>query len=228
VAWTSTNGSQIVGWDQLHPHENHWRRTAPGMNGCSPDGRWLGVYQGYTPVLYVYRRPELELVARLSCHAIQAAYTTLRALYPTHASALDSQLATALAQLAHQLWRPHHAIRLADTDGNPHTIADPEWTALIPTPRFPEYFSNHATLTGAMMRVLERELGDEHEFTLSSPLLPGFSQSYERFSQAAAQARDGRTWGGIHFRHACEVGGNLGVALADYVRANFLAPRSSH
>lgn len=69
VVWTGTNGSQIVGLDRLHPEANHWRRTAPGMNGCSPDGNWLGVYRGYTPVLYVYRRPDLELVARLTCRA---------------------------------------------------------------------------------------------------------------------------------------------------------------
>ncbi len=128
------------------------------------------------------------------------------------------------SKFAHQLWRPHHAIRLADTDGNPDTMADPGWSGLILAPRFPEYVSNHSTLTSAMMRVLERELGDEHTFTLSSPHRPGFSQTYSRFSDAAAQAVEARIWGGIHFRHACEVGGRLGVQLADFTVENCLRP----
>ena len=31
-------------------------------------------------------------------------------------------------------WRPQTAIQLADTDGNPATVADPNWTALFPIP----------------------------------------------------------------------------------------------
>lgn len=186
------------------------------------------------------RTPEQSDIARL-WQAIGCVdeNRAARSVLPRHARLVDTARLFALlnmaacdaliigwdSKFAYQLWRPHHAIRLADTDGNPDTAADPGWTALIPAPRFPEYVSNHSTLTAAMMRVLERELGDEREFTLSSPLMPGFSQRYASFSRAASQARDGRIWGGIHFRHACELGGSLGVALADYVLANFLTPR---
>lgn len=128
------------------------------------------------------------------------------------------------SKFAYGLWRPHHAIRLADTDGNPDTSADPSWTALIPAPRFPEYVSNHSTLTAAMMRVLANELGDRHAFTLRSPLLPGIEQDFDRFSEASAQAREARIWGGIHFRTACELGQQLGEDLGDYVVQNFLEP----
>jgi hypothetical protein len=128
------------------------------------------------------------------------------------------------SKFAHELWRPHHAIRLADTDGNPDTVADPEWTGLILAPRFPEYVSNHSTMTAAIMRILEQELGDQHTFTLRSPLMPGFTQTYARFSEAAAQVKEARIWGGIHFRTACNVGDELGVALADYALANYLVP----
>ena len=129
------------------------------------------------------------------------------------------------SKFTYQLWRPHHAIRHADTDDNPDTVADPNWSGLILAPRFPEYVSNHSTLTGAMMRVLARELGDEHHFTLESPLKPGFVQTYARFSDAAAQAREARIWGGIHFRHACDVGNQLGVELADHTVDHWLRPR---
>ncbi|MBL9134723.1 MAG: vanadium-dependent haloperoxidase [Verrucomicrobiales bacterium] len=129
------------------------------------------------------------------------------------------------SKFAYQLWRPHHAIRLADTDGNPATAADPTWSGLILAPRFPEYVSNHSTLTAAMMRVLSRELGDRHAFTLSSPLKPGFVQEFDRFSDAAAQAVEARIWGGIHFRTACQVGNQLGVELADAAIECLLTPR---
>jgi hypothetical protein len=75
-----------------------------------------------------------------------------------------------------------------------------------------------------MMRVLARELGDGHAFELSSPLVPGFSQGYARFSEAAAQVKEARIWAGIHFRHACDVGNDLGVALADLALAHYLTP----
>lgn len=161
-----------------------------------------------------------------------------RSVAPAHARLVDTARLFALinmaacdgliigwdSKFAYQLWRPHHAIRLAETDGNPGTIADPAWTALILAPRFPEYVSNHSVVTSAVMRVLARELGDETSFQLDSPLFPGFTQSYQRFSDAAAQVKEARIWGGIHFRHACTVGGELGEALADYILENYLKP----
>jgi len=139
-------------------------------------------------------------------------------------TACDALIIGADSKFAYQLWRPHHAIRLADTDGNPSTIADPEWTGLILAPRFPEYVSNHSVLTASIMRVLAHELGDENSFSLGTPLLPGVTVNFERFSDAAAQVKEARIWGGIHFRHACDVGEELGVSLADFVVANYLTP----
>jgi hypothetical protein len=63
-------------------------------------------------------------------------------------------------------WRPIVAIRQADTDGNPATVADPTWTPLgapktnpLPgeinfTPPFPSYTSGHATFGGAAFKVM--------------------------------------------------------------------------
>src|SRR5262245_17112069 len=128
------------------------------------------------------------------------------------------------SKYAYNLWRPYHAIRLADTDGNPDTEADPTWNSLFLAPRFQEYVSNHATLTSSVMRVLARELGDAQTFTLDSPGMPGFSWTFDRFSDAAAQVIEARIWGGIHFRTSDELGGKLGVQLADYVLDHFLLP----
>lgn len=48
-------------------------------------------------------------------------------------------------------WRPYTAIHDADTDGNPNTVADPNWVPLIVTPGHPEYPSNHGCVTEAIM-----------------------------------------------------------------------------
>lgn len=136
----------------------------------------------------------------------------------------DALIASMDSKFAYGLWRPHHAIRLADTDGNSETEADLEWTGLILAPRFPEYISNHACLTTGFMATLAGLLGDRHTFTLSSPNYPSFAWTFERFSDAAEQSAEARIWAGIHFRHACEVGQSVGEAIADYVLANFLRP----
>jgi hypothetical protein len=136
----------------------------------------------------------------------------------------DALIASMDSKFVYGLWRPHHAIRLADTDGNTETEADPEWTALILAPRFPEYVSNHASLTGAFMHALARLLGDDHDFTLSSPNYPSFVWNFERFSDAAIQAKEARIWAGIHYRHSCDVGQQVGQSVADYVLDNFLLP----
>ena len=74
VAWTTTRGSQVVGLDLLLPRDDGWTRTAPGMNGISPDRRWLAIYQGYTSTLHVYHVPGLEPAARLDCLAAIAGF----------------------------------------------------------------------------------------------------------------------------------------------------------
>lgn len=147
-----------------------------------------------------------------------------RLLAAANIAACDAFEASMESKFAYNLWRPHHAIRLADTDENPLTEADPGWTALILAPRFPEYVSNHSTITGAFLHVFASELGDNHTVVLSAPALPGFTRTYNRLSDAAAEVQEARILAGIHFRTACRVGQEVGVAVADYVLENFFLP----
>jgi PAP2 superfamily len=140
-------------------------------------------------------------------------------------AACDGMIAGFDAKYHYGFWRPFHAIRLADTDGNPATEPDPLWTSLIPAPNHPEYISTHSTVTGASMRVLALLLGDETPFTVSSPALPGVTATYQRFSDAAVEVGLSRIWGGIHFRTACEVGRGVGESIADQAVTNYLLPR---
>jgi hypothetical protein len=136
----------------------------------------------------------------------------------------DAIIAGFDSKYTYNFWRPYHAIRLADTDGNPDTEADPDWNSLFLPPRFQEYVSNHAVVTGSFMHVLARLLGDENTFTLAAPGYPSFTWTFDRFSDATAQVKEARIWAGIHFRNSCDVGEAQGLALANYVVDNFLRP----
>lgn len=72
--WTTTRGSQLVGLDHPDVDEDAWIPTARGISGVSRDLRWLGIYQGYTPDLFIYQLPHLSLVAQLRCRAAIAGF----------------------------------------------------------------------------------------------------------------------------------------------------------
>ncbi len=136
--------------------------------------------------------------------------------------ACDTIISAFDAKYTYNLWRPYHAIRLADTDGNPDTEPDTTWDSLFLAPRHQEYFSAHAVNTGGIMHVLARELGDEHTFTLVARDYPSFTWTFARFSDAAAQVKEARIWAGIHYRNSCDVGEAVGLRIADYVLDHFL------
>src|SRR5262249_15579397 len=79
----------------------------------------------------------------------------------------------------YNFWRPVTAIRNADTDGNPDTAADPNWTPLVATPAHPSYASSHSTLSAAAAAALASFFGtDDVAFTSTSVDLPGVTRSY--------------------------------------------------
>jgi hypothetical protein len=47
---------------------------------------------------------------------------------------IDATVAVWYAKNFYDFWRPYHAIRLGDTDGNPFTRADPDWESEHITP----------------------------------------------------------------------------------------------
>lgn len=62
VVWTTAEASAVTTPENFGADGNEWKPTSRGINGQSPDGRWLGIYVPYTPRLKIYRLPELELV----------------------------------------------------------------------------------------------------------------------------------------------------------------------
>jgi hypothetical protein len=123
----------------------------------------------------------------------------------------DGYIADFQNKYTYKFWRPITAIRAADSDGNPDTIADPAWDSLSPTPAAPDYTSGHSVQGGAMSEVLARFFGtDRVNFTTTSTTLPGVFRSFSSFRQAAEENGSSRVYVGFHFRHAVNEGIHLG------------------
>ena len=128
------------------------------------------------------------------------------------------------AKYTYVFWRPVTAIPLGNIDGNPATVEDLSFTSLLITPNHPEYPSGHSCVSGAAGKVLSSAFGENTSFSVSSdaPEMAGVIRSYGSFSAALDEIKNARIFAGIHFRSACDDGQQLGVSVADYLRANAL------
>jgi hypothetical protein len=139
-------------------------------------------------------------------------------------------------------WRPLDAIRLAATDGNPKTEADPGWTplfdpatpttppaALLVTPVFPEHPSGHSCISSAILHTMQDFFGtDKIAFDIISSRFPvgnpARTRHFDRFSLTLKEIIDARVWGGIHFRTADTQGSVLGKKVAQWERKHYFRP----
>jgi hypothetical protein len=118
-------------------------------------------------------------------------------------------------------WRPWQAIHEADRDGNPATVADPSWTALITAP-YPEHPSGHLCLDGAQLRVLQMFFGtDEIGFDVTSSRFGGETRHFERFSQPLKEIIEARIWAGLHYRTADVQAQTLGRKVVEYMTKHY-------
>jgi PAP2 superfamily len=149
-----------------------------------------------------------------------------RLLALTNLAMADGFIAGFDTRYHYDFWRPVTAIRLADTDGNPATGADPDWETFLNTPPIPDYPSTHSVLGGAAAAVLAEVLGtDRITFTMvSGPPFAGISRSFTSFSGAAQENADSRVYAGLHFRTACRDGIALGQKIGTRVARMYLLP----
>ena len=119
-------------------------------------------------------------------------------------------------------WRPVHAIRLADTDDNNHTEADPGWESLQPAGPHPTYPSGHAVGSGAAFYVLKKYFGNYgHSLNLTSPATaPGITLKYCSLRAVVEDVHDARVYLGVHFRFDLEAGDRQGMETARFVLQN--------
>jgi hypothetical protein len=122
-------------------------------------------------------------------------------------------------------WRPTTAIRLAGSDDNPDTVADPScdpdtgigcWQPLVvPTPSHPEYPAGHPAQNGAAATVLLKYFSDAQVFTLTTAGQP--DRPYGSIMQARSDGDAARIWGGMHYPSTIRISDRVGEAIAIYV-----------
>ena len=154
---------------------------------------------------------------------------TARMLALTQVATADAILACFDAKYHYLFWRPFHAVPRGDTDGNPATEPDPNWTPLLyPNlhPNHPEYPGAHGCWSAAVTDTLRAFFGtDKIAFSIDSTVSgAGPTRYYERFTDAAKEAYDARIWGGLHFPNSIMEGAWIGHKIARYVVANFFRP----
>src|SRR6266576_5501088 len=151
--------------------------------------------------------------------------TTARLFAALNLSFADSAIAFYDAKYTYRLWRPVTAIRLADSDGNQNTVADPSWLPLAGnTAADPSYPGAHSTISAAGADVLASFYGDGRPFSVTSPALPGVTRSFTSFSAAAEEAGVSRIFSGQHTRLDHLAGLTLGHGVAGFVLRNALLP----
>lgn len=158
-------------------------------------------------------------------------------------AAADAVTACWDTKYAYMFWRPRAAIQEADSDGNPATIADPDWEPLfssatvttplplLVTPPFPAYTSGHGCLSGAVLNTMADFFGSDKVpdgFDIRSgrtldgqPIPP---RHFARFSLVLKEIVDARIWGGIHFRTDDVRGAVIGKKVAHWLGKHYFQP----
>jgi hypothetical protein len=119
-------------------------------------------------------------------------------------------------------WRPITAIREADLDGNPGTVADVAWQPLRATPSHPDHPSTHSVTGGAAAEVIRRFVGsDRFRFCMTTltAVPAGSTRCFQAFSEAQHENTNSRVYAGIHFRTAIHAGDRGASDRAVRVRA---------
>jgi hypothetical protein len=129
----------------------------------------------------------------------------------------DSAIAFYDAKYTYQLWRPITAVREAGTDGNPLTIADPNWSPLAATALDPSYPGAHSTISAAGALILSSFFGDGSRVAVTSDVLPGVVRTFNSYHDIAVEAGLSRIFAGQHTRIDHIAGLRLGRNVAELV-----------
>jgi membrane-associated phospholipid phosphatase len=147
--------------------------------------------------------------------------TSARMFAVLNLSFADSTIAFYNAKYHYQLWRPITAIRLANTDGNPATVGDPNWTPLAVTAPDPSYPGAHSTISAAGATVLSAFFGNQDQIRVTSHVLPGVVRTFASYNDVATEAGLSRIFAGQHTRLDHEAGLKLGHDIAQFVLPHF-------
>jgi hypothetical protein len=144
-------------------------------------------------------------------------------------SLADAEISVWYAKYVDGFWRPITAINLADTDGNPATVADPTWVPLLTTPPYPDYPSGYNVVNSTVSHGLEDLFRTRHlRLTLISTAVPGVQRHYDSGRALRRDVVDARVWLGIHFRFADTASRDLGRRLTAWTLDHYFRPLHRH
>ena len=150
---------------------------------------------------------------------------TARLFAAVNTSLADALISVWHAKLLYGFWRPITAINLANTDGNPDTVANATWVPLLTTPAYPDFVSGYSGVTGAFTRSLQKALGTgDLDLTLSSTAVVGATRQFDQARTLNNAVINARIWLGIHFRSADVAGVKMGQRAASWVLNHAFQP----
>lgn len=152
---------------------------------------------------------------------------TARLFAAVNASITDAAVTAWNTKLHYASWRPISAIRLADTDGNPATAADPAWEPLLLTPPHPDYVAGHTTVAAAAMRAATSALGASRLDLHVPSEITGTTRFYESADEFNRDVINARVWGGVHTRTADVTGCRVGDRIGAWALTHFFRPTSA-
>ena len=186
--------------------------------------------------------PQTELAYWTAPHPVPMLYVAMRHVAAAKALTITEQarfhamtsmsgadtLINCFAEKArHGFWRPTTAIQLADTDGNPDTELDANWTALLPVPPYPDEPSGANCAFSGVMNAAKAFFGsDDADFDIVSVGTgvgtgTGSTRSYTHFTDVIPDVIESRILLGFHFRRGDVHGALLGESVAGYVDSHF-------
>jgi hypothetical protein len=159
------------------------------------------------------------LIRYLEAHPIDLLPTT-RLFAIMHGAMTDSVIRVWGLKRDVGFWRPSQAVAGADTDGNPDTASEGNWSPLVPNPNYSDYVSGHAGTTGPAVEVIRRTLGEDTLLELRS-VNSATPRTYRHLSELEYDAFQARIWSGLHFRKAMVDGYDIAHRTAERVLTAF-------
>jgi hypothetical protein len=229
-------------------------RDGNGLPDRTPEQTEIGLYWGYdgSPGLGTPPRLYFQITRELAIRQQNSLAETARLFALVGLAQADAGIACWKDKYTYSFWRPILGIRGANSDGNPDTIAEPDWAPLgAPrsndpgpnknfTPNFPAYGSGHATFGAATFRVLAAFYGSDTipggPLTFVSDELNGVTidqdgtarplrpRTFTTFSEMIEENGQSRIYLGIHWSFDKTAGIECGTAIADWVVEKYLRP----
>ena len=141
----------------------------------------------------------------------------------------DSVQTSMASKYAYSLWRPVHAIQLADQDMNPATDPDAGWMPLLITPPYPSYAGNMACIGAGTARALQLFFGtNDIPVTVTWTGINGnadVTRNFAGFQQLSEHGAISREYGGIHYHFDTTASWEMCPKIGAHIFANYMRPR---